>query len=268
MSKFDDLVPAGTDALWREIRDLRATVEELQSARSNEATTVSAGVFVVDKAGGFRVFDQETGVSTFYAGAGTDSDTGEPTGQTTVYWNRNDGTRFLDIGHFLETGEQVGTWRDHNHTGLIQDDRQGIGLDRPWLSFYGTHQFEGVSTEGTVYQYRALPIAQVASETVLWEGRIPLMLHPRVELHGTWGSSTGSSNCTYRAYVADEFVGSWTTTGTELRNGRASGAFGFEVPMQYFSFSDVRVHLTCQAAGTGNVACQVRGAYMRGSPAP
>ena len=272
MSKFDDLMPPGTDEMWRELRRLRGEVEELRAARSTEATTVSAGMFVVDKDGGFRVIDRDTGEITFYAGLGYSSSTGEPTGKTTVFWNRGDGSRWLGVDHFLETLEQYGAWRDRGGLEVISDDRLGWGLNRPWMSVYGTHQFEGVNTEGTVFQYRSLPIAQVAAETMLWEGRIPLLVHPRVEWHGTWGSSTGSSSCTYRGYVADELVGTWTTTGTELRNGRASEAAGFPVPEQYQSpalaYSDVRMHITCEATGTGNVACEVAGAYLRGSPVP
>lgn len=271
MSKFEDLVPPGADALWRELRKLREEIAELRAARSNEATSVSAGMFTVDKDGGFRVFDQETGVSTFYAGAGTDSETGEPTGMTTVYWNRNDGSRFLDVGHFLETGEQVGVWRDRAHNEMISDDRGGIGLSRPWIPIPGSYQYVTVSGAGTVYSYPSLPVTAITSEQMLWEARIPLVSHPYIDVYGTWGSATGSSNTTYRLEVGGNTVGTWSTTGTELRTGRGSGGIGTSGGFNMtdsFNTTAPAVRLFAQSSGTGNVACEVASCYMRGSPPP
>lgn len=271
MSKFEDLMPPGTDALWREIRRLRDEVTELRAARSNEAATVSAGMFTVDKEGGFRVFDQETGFSAFYAGAGTDAETGESTGQTTVYWNRNDGSRFLDIAHFLETGEQVGVWRDRDHNEIVSDDRSGIGLSRPWLPIPGSYQFVSLGAAGSVVQYTSLPVSSITSEQVLWEARIPMVTHPYIDVYGVWGSASGSSNTTYRLEVGGETAGTWSTTGTELRANRASGGIGqtggFNIS-SFFNFTGTLVRVLAQSSGTGNVACDVLSCYLRGSPPP
>ncbi len=271
MSKFEDLVPPGTDAIWRELRALRQEVAELRSARSTEATSVSAGMFTVDKDGGFRVLDRDNGNLCFYAGLGYDKTTGESIDQTTVFWERNDGSRWLGVDWWPTTGEQVGTWRDRDHHALIQDDRLGEGFDRPWLPIYGTHQFEGVATEGTVFQYRSLPVTAITTEQTLWEARIPLVSHPRLDMFGTWGSSTGSSNVTYRLEVGTDTVGTWSTTGTELRSDRGSGGTGVEGGFDmsaWLWFVDVRVRLLVTATGTGNAACEVLSAYMRGTPPP
>lgn len=264
MTKFEDLTPAGNDWIVRELKALRAEVEELRAARSNEATTISAGRFVVDRDGGFRVLDKDTNQVVFYAGVG------DTTGKSIVFWNRGDNTRFLGVDYHAPGNEQVGSWRDRNNSVvLVRDDWQGSGLDRPWLVVPGTHQFEGVSTEGQVFQYRSLPIAAVTTEQILWEGYIPLLTHPRIDMVGTWGSATGSSNVTYTLEVRGNNVGTWSTTGTELRTNRGSGGVGslggFDISAS-INFTDVRVVLKCIATGTGNVACEVYSCYLRGTP--
>lgn len=259
MSKFEDLTPAGNDWMVRELKALRAEVEELRAARSNEAASISAGLFVVDKDGGFRVVDKDTGEVIFFAGLGT-------LGSTTVFWHRADDSQFLGVDVFTATQEQVGTWRDSSGHVVISDDRLGTGLDRPWLTVPGTHQFE-TATAGVVFDYRTLPIAQLTTAKVIWEGRIPLVSHPRIEMYGTWGSASGSSSVTYTLEVGSDTVGTWSTTGTQLITQRGSGAFGFDIS-DNINFSDLRVRLSCVASGTGTVACEVVSCYLRGTPAP
>lgn len=176
-------------------------------------------------------------------------------GRQIIRIRREGGADVLWTG-FTGGGNQF--WRLTDRFGnreLVSDDTESGGLARPWLSVPVSPLFSMAAS--SVFSYRNLPAASVASETTLWEGRIPLVSHPRLSVSGIWGQASGSNSTTYRLKLNGTTVGSWVSTTLE---NSAKGPYDIAA---FLDQTNLPVTLTAQATGTGNVACQVYGLWMR-----
>lgn len=91
-----------------------------------------------------------------------------------------------------------------------------------------------------------------------WEGRIRVS-HPKIEIDGLWGQSSGSNSNTYAIKVSGNVVGQWTVSGV-LELAR-HGPFDIS---QYLGQDWLKVEVAMIASsGTGQVAFQPLGLYFR-----
>lgn len=175
-------------------------------------------------------------------------------GRQIIRIRREGGSDVLWTG-FTGAGNQFWRLADRFNRELISDDTESGGIARPWLSVPAFPLFSMAAS--SVYSYLNLPAASVASETTLWEGRIPLVSHPRLSVSGIWGQASGSNSTTYRLKLNGNLVGSWVSTTIE---NSAKGPFDIDASLDQ---SNLPVTLTAQATGTGNIACQIYGLWMR-----
>lgn len=175
-------------------------------------------------------------------------------GRQIIRIRREGGSDVLWTG-FTGAGNQFWRLTDRFARELASDDTENGGLARPWLSVPTYPLFSMAAS--SVYSYLNLPAASVASETTLWEGRIPLVSHPRLSVSGIWGQASGSNSTTYRLKVGGTQVGTWVSTTIE---NASKGPFDIDASLDQ---SNVSVTLTAQATGTGNIACQIYGLWMR-----
>lgn len=155
---------------------------------------------------------------------------------------------------FSISGNQFWRLTDRTNRELFSDDAENGGMARPWLSVPMYPKFSPPADQ--VFVYRNLP---VGGEQTLWEGRIPLVTHPRIAIGGIWGDATGTGTNTssYRLLLNGAEVGSW---GATVLENSTRGPF----PIQdHLDRRDVMVELRASGSGTGRIACQVYGCYLR-----
>jgi hypothetical protein len=176
-------------------------------------------------------------------------------GRQIIRIRREGGSDVMWTG-FTGAGNQF--WRLTDRFGnreLFSDDTENGGIARPWLSvpMYVLYSMSASS----VYGYMNIAATSIGSETVLWEGRIPLVSHPRLAISGVWGQASGSNSATYRLKLNSTQVGTWSTGGLE---NSEKGAFDID---GYLDQTNVVVQLTVQASGSGQVGAHVFGCWLR-----
>lgn len=177
-------------------------------------------------------------------------------GVQTYELRRDNGSLVMRL--YKVAGQQFWGLYDRQGNILFSDDAvSGFGIASPWISVPMYPFFTMASA--TTYSYMNLPVASVASETVLWSGRIPQVSHGFIGADGVWGQASGSNSSTYRLKVNGTTVGTWNETGLAVGN---RGPFDIHT---FLNFLWVGVDLTVQASGSGNVAAQVVGCTSRGS---
>lgn len=91
-----------------------------------------------------------------------------------------------------------------------------------------------------------------------WEGRIRAS-HPRIEIDGVWGQSSGSNTSTYAIKLGGTVVGQWTVGG-----GLEVARHGPYDITSYIGQDWLKVEVSITASsGTGQVAFQPLGLYFR-----
>lgn len=156
-------------------------------------------------------------------------------------------------------GQQFWALTDRGNRILASDDAAtGVGLARPWLAVPMHKLFNGPAG---VHQYATVDAAAISTEKQLWEGRIPLVSHPRIELYGVWGQASGANNTTFRLLVNGTQVGTWSVNGA-LQN-TTQGPFDMTA---FIEQPNVQVSLMARASGTGEVAAGLLGCWQRQSP--
>lgn len=250
MSKFDDLAPAGNDWMVRELKELRRELEELRSARSNEAATIRRGGLTVTDDGYIRMVD-DNGTQILYIGPDVDG--------TQIARLRRENGAFILYTAKTVSGNNYWALTDNTNRIVVSDDAaSGIGLARPWLPVHLNRGFVTSAAAGSVASYSYLPVSAVTSETTLWDGYASVS-HPKLTTVGIWGQAVSSvTGATFRIRFDGTEIGSWSTASGEL-----SSSFRGPYDVTDFTNKDwVRVTVTCVATGTGSVACEVRGMYL------
>lgn len=247
MSKFEELSPDGSDWVVRELRALRAELEELRSARSGEAMSVGSGGIKITNDGYLQMVD-DNGTQIMYFGP-------DPNGVQIARLRRENGSLMLYTGKAGSNNFWALT--DNQNKIIMSDDASsGKGLARPWLPVHLMPTYmPNLPTAGVTGTW-CIDSTQVVSETVLWEGRASVS-HPYIHIDGVWGHATGSGTVTYRLKLAGTTVGTWTaTTGEVSRRGPYS--VGTSAGTDW-----VQVTVTAeQATGSGAVRCHIHGCYL------
>jgi hypothetical protein len=234
--------------LLDQIKDIRRQLADLRGAVGLASATITRGGLKLLQ-GAFLEMRDPSSFLVMFVGRDGNGD------QVFQLW-RPGGQAILVTQKDITSGRLFFAFRDYLGHILMSDDVQTGGLARPWLPvpMYPLFSVDANS----IYFYLTVQAASIASETVLWEGRIPLVSHPRISIDGVWGQATGSNTPTYKLYVGGVNVGTWTP-------GFGTGVHGpFDISSQLDS-TDVVVQLKASATGTGKVAAQVLGCYMRQS---
>jgi hypothetical protein len=235
------------------------TLEDLLSTilgRLNEdqrrtlySAVISAGGLTVQDGGAISV-RLDSGVQIFHAGPLTYL--GTP--YQGVMMRRADGTPiFYTFPVGGDPNNIAWAFFDQASREIISSDALTGGLARPWIPVYMVPKL--AMAAGTFSYYN---LAVSASEVQLWEGRIPFVSHPFIEVDGVWGQASGSNSTTYRLKVNGATVGSWVVSGGLVNNRR--GPFDISTLLNTTWAS---IELTVQSTGTGVQACHVVGCSMR-----
>ncbi len=247
MSKFEDLAPDGSDWVVRELRALRAELEELRSARSGEAMSVGSGGISITDDGYLRMVD-DNNTQIMYFGP-------DANGVQIARLRRENGAFLLFTGK--AGANNFWALTDNQNRVTVSDDAiAGKGMARPWLPVHLTPTYVPSTPAVGVTGTWCLDSAQVVTEVGLWEGRAAVS-HPWIQLDGVWGHATGSGTVTYRLKVNGNTVGTWTaSTGEVSRQGPFSVA-------DYVGLDWAPVQVTAQqTTGSGAVRCHVLGCYL------
>lgn len=142
---------------------------------------------------------------------------------------------------------------------LLTGDTEG-GIATPWIPIPLYAKFAVAAG-----LYTAMARAVDTTERTLWEGRIGYLSHPRIQVTGTWGVTSGSNNTEYRLKLNGTTVGTWTVNTAAATDSR--GPYDpLTVPGLALGSKDIAVVLTAKTlSGTGNYACQVLGCHQRSS---
>jgi hypothetical protein len=241
-----DPLAGGPDWIAREFADLRREITELRSAQSAQATTIGKGGLRIKDGGSFQV-RSASNVQVVYLGP-------DVNGVQYVAFRRNDGSTVL-YTYSIVGGNQYWALTDKTTRILVSDDAaSGVGLARPWLSVPMYPSFTQAAS--STFSYPSVTVAQIATETTLWEGRIPLVSHPKIEVSGVWGQASGTNSSTYRLVVAGESHGTWPSTTIE----NSSKVFDVAAKIDQ---TNVPIQLRASATGTGAVAAGLFGLWLR-----
>lgn len=234
--------------LISQLADQQRQIDELRRAVGLSSATITKGGLTI-KGGAFFQMDDALGNLVVYIGPDGSGN------QIFQLWHPGGGT-ILSTQKDVASGRYFTAIRDYLGHIIFADDVQTGGLAYPYLAVPMYQLFTVAAS--SIVAYSTVTPAAIASETSLWEGRIPLGSHPRIRVDGVWGQASGANNTTFRLYVAGTVVGTWTENGTlEVSNKGPfdiSGVFGSE---------SIPVQLKAVSSGTGLVAAQVFGCYLR-----
>lgn len=232
---------------WK--RDIERQLRELRDRVGNVSGFVGEGGLQIGDGGSLKMVSVG-GVQILFFGP-------DPvTGKQIIRIKRDNGA---DVFFTYYSGSnQFWALTDNRSVPVVSDDAfSGVGLARPWLPVDMHPLFDMAA--GVPFGYRNLPVAQVTSATALWEGRLVMASHPKLEIDGVWGQASGANNSTYRLIVDGTQIGSWSETGLV-----ADSRGPFDIA-PWIDLAYVPIQVTVQASGTGNVACQVLGCAQRQS---
>lgn len=157
-------------------------------------------------------------------------------------------------------GDHLFSFWDYNNDVILRADPAG-GLAEPWLNIpmYPTF-IPNISASSGGDSNWTTP--DFNTEKTFWEGRIAQVTHPAIQVDGEWGyGSGGPGTATYRLYIHNILVGSWTATVRETSNH----------PFTISSFlheqdRGIRITMQCSTnVGTAQVFCEPLGVTMRQS---
>ncbi|MGH3859777.1 hypothetical protein [Actinokineospora sp.] len=237
--------------LLSQVQDLRRQLDELRRTVGLSSATINrGGLSLLNDA--FLKMINGSGVQVLYFGP-------DESGRQIIRIRRDGGSDVLWTG-FTGNGNQF--WRLTDRFGnreLFSDDTENGGIARPWLSVPMVPRFSMAAS--SVWGYMNLDAAALASETVLWVGRIPLVAHSYLNITGVWGRASGTPDTTYRVRLNGTQVGSWAVTGNAIEDLRGPWLIS-----SFLDQSNVKVEVTAVATGAGAVACEVQGVGLRQTP--
>lgn len=234
-----------------QIREVRRELAEVRKAIGLTSATIERGGLTLLNDAFLRMVD-DNDIEILYAGP-------DDQGRQIVRLRREGGGTVL-YTYTIDNGQQYWSLTDRTGRILFSDDAvTGTGMARPWLPVVLYRLFLPGTPLGDDFGYSNLPVANLGGETGLWEGRVSIS-HPKVEIDGVWGQASGVNTATYRLKVAGNTVGTWAT-GNGLEVGR-HGPFDVAA---FIGQDWARIEVTVSASGTGNIACQVLGCYLRQS---
>lgn len=230
--------------LLSQVQDLRRQLDELRRTVGLSSATINRGGLTFLNDSFVKMVDGDD-VEVVYMGP-------DELGRQVITLRREGGARILRT--YFASGGQFWSMHDKFDRTIIADDGNNGGMARPWLHVPMQPMWASTGT----WSYRTIDAATIASETLLWEGRIGLVSHPYIEVFGVWGQASGSNSATYRLYVNNALVQTWAPP---FANGAYSALIAPLLDQPW-----IRVHLTAQATGTGQVAANLQGVWLKQSP--
>lgn len=233
-----------------QIRDLRRELAEIRKAIGLTSATIQRGGLTFLQDAFLRMVD-DNGVEILYAGPDSE-------GRQIVRLRREGGGEVL-YTYTIANGQQFWALTDRTGRILISDDAEtGAGLARPWLPIVLYPRFQPDGPPASPFGYANLPVTNLVGETIMWE-TFASISHPKIAIVGIWGQASGANTGTFRLKIQGTTVGSWTTGPLE---------FSFKGPFDVTPFigqDQAIIDVTLSGSGTGNIACQVAGCYLRQS---
>lgn len=251
-------VPKLDDLLAR-IQQLERRLAE-QDRKTLYSASISEGGLIIQD-GGFLKTRALNGFTLLFAGP-YDPEFNRPDGTPqsgVALYDDNAQARFLIWDPFpldAEGYQQAIYMYDHLGQKVFTTDVLG-GIAEPWfdIPMYALQSM----TAGT-YGYMSLNAA--TSERAIWEGRIGYVSHPKLQIDGVWGTSSGSGTHTYRIKI-DGVTRSTTAVSTlsvQTLNDIDLAA------LDYIGEHNVAVQVTVQSSNaTSVVATQLLGCAQKQS---
>lgn len=261
-------VPGGDDLVGT-VQQLAQQIQEI-TRKTLYSAVIGRGGIKIDSSGSIQVTNGAAGLGQFYIGGGSSANhhsdgspqiitsIGDEAGHDRlVLWDDNtpaseDNQRFYEYdvdGRLVRTQDSNGGWA------------------APWFSvpmyprFVPNGQPGSYSANGWGFGYSNLSTAGngVSSGMVIWEGRIPFVSHPRIQVDGVWGQASGTAVPTYSLKVGGTTLGSYApvslTTGTWT-----TGPFDIS---SLLTNTAVQVQITASWTGSGAIATDCLGVYLR-----
>lgn len=169
-----------------------------------------------------------------------------------------------DVENPSAAGRQVLIYYDQEANIVFSGDEHG-GLATPWLSvpmyprFVPNGQPTSYSANGWGFGYSNLSTSGngVTSGMVIWEGRIPFVSHPWIQVDGVWGTASGTAAPTYNLVIAGIPVATFTP------GSLTNGTWGLTDISATLAQHAVQVQITASWTGSGAIATDCLGVYLR-----
>lgn len=250
-------VPVSNADLLALVRQLQQQVTEMQR-KTLFSASVSQGGLILRDGGSLSVLDAD-GDETFYVGGKSGIFT-RPDGKPQPMFIARDDNGNARIAVFdpdpLSGGYQqaIIAW-DHLGNIVFSTDIDG-GLARPWVPI---HMYPKIPPAAVPYQYLQVSNGLTHTELQVWEGRIPFVSHPRLQIDGVWGIASGASGTpTYNLKINGDVVLTWSRATLAAERIDAADISA------YLNLEFAKLELTVIASGTGaSIAAQVLGCALR-----
>lgn len=246
-----------------------AALEKALAAVANKtlySANIGTGGLTVNGTGGVKVGSGGTGgLGNFYTGGGSTAPQhadGSPQ-VISAFGDENGQDRLVLWDSETPSSPARQRWYEWDVAGRLtrSQDING-GWATPWFGVPLYPRFtppqNSPDTSGSVYGYATISTSTpgIAQGQELWEGRIPFVSHPQIAIDGTWGPASGSVVPTYSLNVNGSSVGTWTP-------GYGPAAFGPWNIASLLTFTQIPVTITVTWTGSGLIAADVLGCYLR-----
>lgn len=245
------------DGVTGSIQQLQQQMNEL-SRKTLYSAVIGRGGIKIDGTGGIQVSNGHG--AQFYVGGGFTAPA------------HSDGSPQIITLVGDETGQDRLVLYDENTPGSVSNQRwhewdQGGRLVRsqdtaggwatPWFS---VPMYAYIAMGAGAFQYMNVQSASFLSGTVLSEGRIPFVSHPKIAVDGIWGIASGAGNATYSLNVNGSSVGTWTAISGAGVGASSQGPWDISALLTQKQVS-VTISVTYTAACT--IALNLFNCYLR-----
>lgn len=252
---------------------IKSELERLQTAinkltgKNLQSANIGSGGITIDGTGGITVNPAAGGLGQFYVGGGSNVHPhadGTPQIITSIgdELGRDRLTLYDENNPAVEGNQRWHEW-DVNGNLVRSQDING-GWATPWFNVPLYPRFtppqNSPDTSGSLYGYATVSTSTpgIVQGQQLWEGRIPFGSHPQIAIDGTWGPASGSVVPTYSLNVGGSSVGTWSPAF-------GPAAFGPWNIASLLGHTQIPVNITVTWTGTGLIAADVVGCYLRQS---
>ncbi|HWO58977.1 MAG TPA: hypothetical protein VNO31_02890 [Umezawaea sp.] len=237
-----------TSNIFDRLKTIERRINEVYKKVGLSSATITKGGLTLLADAFLRMAD-DAGIEVVYFGP-------DNLGRQVIRIKREGGSNVFFTG-FTVSGDQFWRLTDRFNREVVSDDTATGGMARPYLP---VQFFPSFTMAAGLHSYMNLAASSITAETQLWEGRIGLVSHPYFVISGVWGTASGTNTTIYRVRVTGTEVATWTSNSLE---NNTKGPF---LMAAYLGLQNVKVTLTAEATGSGNVACQVLNFIQRQTP--
>ncbi len=235
MSKFP--VPDDNAWLLRRVEELEAKVQELQSARSGEAMSISGGGLTVKDGGAFRV-RLPNNVVINYSGPLT---FGGVSYQGLIMRRADGSAIFYTFPVAGDTDKIAWRWLDDEGAELVSSDAITGGLARPWIPLQGIPVLSS-----------ALPMTSNASYIAVWSTGWVVKQQPYIDLQALLRSESAATG-NARFTINGQQVGSVMTIASNSFGWAADQKIALPGPFYAYVKIELEVQRTNASGTVGGV---------------